>query len=261
MLDADTGGEVGAVDLGEPLKSCVVQVDAWKPTSAPAKVGPLADQLSDALLNREAQLATAKRLLLRELAALTDETATKTLVALASDPRTSPLLLPDARTALANRRNGAPYMIQALARHYDYLKDVLRPPPVGPMAQALAAMKRTDAAPLLAEHLLDPADTDDDVRRAAEALVGLASPSEATTIKQFVGMYRANASDDQIEAAVVAAAQALVRVGGADGRASVQAAVADPFTLAPIHDRLQVIMDNMPPPAPATDTPAPKKKR
>ena len=41
-------------------------------------------------------------------------------------------------------------MEAALERHYDFLKDVLRSPPVGPIAQALGAMKETRAAPLLA---------------------------------------------------------------------------------------------------------------
>src|SRR5579872_5350559 len=109
-------------------------------------------------------------MLLKELAEMGDELATKALVDLASDPRTSPDLLVDARAALANRRNGATYMEAALARHYDYLKDVLRPPPVGPIAHALGAMNEKAAAPLLASHLFDPADTDDDVRETAAAL-------------------------------------------------------------------------------------------
>ena len=50
-------------------------------------------------------------------------------------------------------------MLESLARHYDFLKDVLRPPPVGPLADALAGMKETRAAPALVSHLFDPADT------------------------------------------------------------------------------------------------------
>jgi outer membrane protein assembly factor BamB len=227
---------------------------------------PLAEQLSEALLNREAQLATAKRLLLRELANQKDDIATKTLVALASNERTSPLILGEARQALADRRNGAEFMLAALAQHYDYLKDVLRPPPVGPMATALAAMGDERAAPLLASHLLDTADTDDDVKRTAEALVRLATPAEAPALTQFFGMYRASAPSEEVEAAVVSVAQALVKVGGVNGQARVEAAMHDAETLPNVRERLQAVVIVAPPAeaadagAPPADTAAPKKK-
>ena len=242
MLDAKTGGIVGEQDLGEAVQSCIVQTDAYKPGGAPKGVSPLATQISDAILNRESELATAQRLLLRELSTLDDEVATKTLVELASDPRTSPALLTDARTALANRRNGARYMQAALARHYDFMKDVLRPPPVGPIAQALAAMNEKGAAPLLASHLLDPADTDEDVRRAADALVILGSANEAKALRQFFGMYRASAPTEEISLAVVAAAQALVKLGGPDGKATVRDAVTDAMTKDDVRERLSALM-------------------
>ena len=255
-LDARTGGATADIDLGEPVKGCTVQVDAWSSSAPPAPVPPTAEQLSIALLNREAQLATAKRLLLRELASLEDDVATKTLVALASDERTSPMIMPDARQALADRRNGAQYMRDALARHYDYLKDVLRPPPVGPIAQALAAIGDTSAAELLASHLLDTADTDDDVKHAAEALVRLSSSDETAVLSQFFGMYRATAPNEDIESAVVSVAQALVKVGGAEGKARVQAAMHDPMTLPNVRERLQALVIVAPVATPDTNADA-----
>jgi outer membrane protein assembly factor BamB len=262
MLDGKTGGVVGEQDLGEPVKSCVVQVDAFTPGNAPKSSEPLAVQISEALLNREAQLATAQRLLLRELATLEDETATKTLVDLASDPRTSPVILADARTALANRRNGARFMLAALGQHYDFMKDVLRPPPVGPMAQALAAMNEKGAAPLLASHLLDPTDTDDDVKRAADALVVLGSAAEVPAMKQFFGMYRASASTDEVAGGVVSVGQALVKLGGDAGRAAVDQAMNDGLTRDDVRERLRALVP--PPETEKTDgakPPEPGKKK
>ena len=106
------------------------------------------------MLTEDPQLVVPQKLLLNELAASEDPTATQALIALVSDPRTSPDLIELARQSLAGRRNGAAFMQAALQRHYDFLKDVLRPPPVGPMAQALAGMKAKAAAPVLAAHLL-----------------------------------------------------------------------------------------------------------
>ena len=117
----------------------------------------------------------AQSFLLQELAPIAEPEVTKTLIDVASNARTPPALLESARRFLAQRRNGEKFMLEALARHYDFLSDVLRPPPVGPLADALAAMNETRAAPLLARHLNDPANTPDDIERAARALNKLAT--------------------------------------------------------------------------------------
>jgi outer membrane protein assembly factor BamB len=245
-LDAKTGGVLSEADLGEHVESCVVNVDAQRLVGAGPEAKPLAAQLAEAVLADDPQLVVAQRLLLRELAAQHDQTATRVLVDLASDPRTSPDLLADARTALANRRNGASFMEAALQRHYDFLKDVLRAPPVGPIAQALGAMKDRAAAPLLASHLLDPADTDDDVMRAASALAVIAGPGDTPALREFFGMYRASAANDDIAAAVVSVGQALMVVDDKEGRAKVEAAAADASTVPYARDRLEALVSAAP---------------
>jgi len=259
-LDAKTGGVLSEADLGEPVESCTVSVDGLAASGTPGDVKPLAQQLAAAVTADDPQLVIAQKLLLRELATVEDDLATKTLVDLASDPRTSPDLLGDARTALANRRNGASYMEAALAKHYDFLKDVLRAPPVGPMAQALGAMKEKGAAPMLAMHLLDTADTDDDVKQTAAALAVVAGPDQLAALRQFFGMYRASADNDDIATAVVSVGQALLTLN--DG-ARVADAAKDDTTVSYAKERLQALLAAQPPaataPAPATD--ANKKKK
>jgi outer membrane protein assembly factor BamB len=258
-LDANTGSVLSEADLGEPVKACLVNIDAERLVGSPTDTKPLSSQLSDAVLADDPQLVVAQRLLLRELAAMSDEAATKALVDLASDVRTSPELLSDARTALANRRNGAVYMEAALSRHYDFLRDVLRPPPVGPISQALGAMKEKAAAPLLAAHLLDPADTNDDVMRAAAALAVVAGPSELPALQQFFGMYRATAGDDDIATAVVSVGQALMQVDDKGGRAIVEAASADATTVPYARERLQALISASKQPAAGPEKPGEKK--
>jgi outer membrane protein assembly factor BamB len=258
-LDARTGGVVGGLDFGESIKSCVVHAGAWRAEGAVRDRDSLASQIRNALFDPDPSLMTAQRFLLRELALLEDELSTKTLVDLASDSRTSPLLLADARTALASRRNGAKFMLDALARHYDFLRGVLRGPPVGPMAQALAAMGEKSAAPALAEHLLDPASTEDDVKQASAALVVLGSEKEVPALKQFFGMYRASAENEDMGAAVANTAKALLKFGGPQGRATVEQAAQDETTSPFAQQKLQAML--APPeegPKAATD-PAPKK--
>lgn len=242
VMDARSGGIISEQSLGEPVKSCVVQVEAWRAAGGARALQPLAGQIAEALASHQAQLAMADRLLLRELTTMPDELATKTLVELASEPRVSPVIVADARLGLASRRNGAKYMIEALDRHYDYLKDVLRPPPVSPIAQALAAMNEKTAAPALASHLLDPSATDEDVKQAAAALQKIGTAKELAAMKEFFGLYRAAAESDDISAAVVSIGESILRLGGKDGRAMIDQALADPMTSPFAKARLESVV-------------------
>ena len=265
VLDGKTGQVSFQTTFGEPIKSCVAHADTYKALPGPGGAGSLAQQIAEAVSNREASLATAQRLLLRELGTLEDESATKTLIELASDPRTAPVLVTDARAAIATRRNGAAYMLASLGKHYDFLHDVLASPPVGPIADALAAMKEAKGAPLLASHLLDPADNDDDIRRAAAALATLATKDELPMLRHFFTMYRGTAESDEIGLAVASAAEAMLRLEPKESRALVDHAAKDATTVAIARTRLEALLAASPdkpaspdaPAPPATDKPAP----
>jgi len=237
-LDGKSGGILAEMDLGQPLRACVVNVDAAREGVGTPVVKPLAAQLEDAVRVDDPTITTAQRFLLRELAAVDDPSATRTLIDVASDPRASPDLVADARTALAKRRNGQTFMEQALERHFDFLKDVLSEPPVGPIAVALGAMKERAAAPLLAAHLLDPNDTPDDVKQTAAALAVVGGPDELLAMRQFFGMYRASAEDDDVAAAVVSIAEALLASADKGARAEVEVAANDSRTVPYTRDRL-----------------------
>jgi outer membrane protein assembly factor BamB len=239
VLDAKAGAVTQTFDLGGPVKSCAVQADGFREPSPRGPAPTLASQIEAAIADRDLELAIAQKLLLRELGTLDDEGVTHALITIASDPRTSPVLVADARAELATRRTGLSFMRDALARHYDYLKDELRPPPVGPIADALAAAKDASAAPLLVAHLFDPADSDDDLRRAALALSVLAGPNEVPDLARFLAMYRAAPDDpESVRSAVVSVGQALLSAGGAAGRAAVDRAIASGLTNPVVKEKL-----------------------
>ncbi len=263
VLDAQTGQITMEKPIGEPIQSCVVQADTYQ-APKPSTSGPsLGQQITDAVTVREATLATAQRLLLRELATLEDDSATKTLIDIASDPRSVPVLVADARAALATRRNGASYMLAALGKHYDYLHDVLVSPPVGPIADALAAMKEPKAAPLVAAHLFDPQITDDDVKRAAGALALIGTDKEMPQLKQFFAMYRGTAPTDEVGVAVGSIGEAMLRIDPKGSRPIVEAAVKDTMTVPVARARLEALLTAAPDKGgdkPAGDKPADKDK-
>jgi outer membrane protein assembly factor BamB len=121
-------------------------------------------------------------------------------------------------------------MLAALEHRYDFLSGELLPPPVGPLADALAAMGEKRAAPALARHLNDPSTDSSDLVRAARALMTLATPSELPGLRTFFALYRATADEPALIQAVGLVARAIVRVGGPEGRALIERAAKDPLT-------------------------------
>lgn len=251
VLDAQTGQVALEKPIGEPIKSCVVQADTFRAPKPSGAAPILGAQIAEAVTIREATLATAQRLLLRELATLEDESATKTLIDIASDPRSVPVLVADARAALATRRNGASFMLAALGKHYDYLHDVLASPPVGPIADALAAMKDAHAPALLAAQLFDPQISDDDVKRAAGALATIGTEKERKPLEQFFAMYRGTAPSEDVAVAAASAAEALLRIDPKGTRGAVDAAFRDSMTNPIVKARLEALLAATP--APKTD--------
>ena len=235
------GSDASSLALGSKVRSCTADTGA-EPVPAQAARPALSMQIGDALSVLEPDMAEAQRYLVAQLGKLEDPIVTKTLIDLSSSPRIPPDLRTETRRLLALRKNGTDYMLTALARHYDFVSDVLLPPPVGPLADALAQSGEQRAAPLLAKHLNDPADSAEDVAHAARALVKLATPAEYEDLRTFFALYRATADDEALVAAVLACAEAVLRVGGEPARLVVERAAQDPLTQADVRRELPIVL-------------------
>ncbi len=235
------GSDAGSLELGSKVRLCAVDTGAVGVPSAAARAG-LAVQIAEALDGLDPDMAEAERYLVKELGKQEDPIVTKTLIDLASSPRVPPDLRLETRRLLALRKNGTEYMLTALARHYDFVSGVLLPPPVAPLADALAASGETRAAPLLAKHLNDPANSAEDVAHAARALAQLATRAEFDDLRTFFALYRATADDESLVAAVVSCAEAILRIGGTDGRAIVERAAQDPLTQSDVRRALPAVL-------------------
>lgn len=252
-----TGGAAGGRDLGSPLRACVIEASAFQVPAGEAP-GPLAAQLDRTLTALDPEMAAAQAFLVSELGRLKDPGVTKTLIDLTTSARVPPDVRLRARELLAQRRAGADLMLAALERHYDFLSGELLAPPVGPLADALSAMKEQRAAPLLARHLNDPSTEVSDVERAARALSSLATPEELPSLRTFFALYRATADEPLLVQAVVSVARALLRVGGPDGQTLVERAARDPLTQPEVARELLAIA--APAPQAAARAPAPSSK-
>jgi outer membrane protein assembly factor BamB len=134
-------------------------------------------------------------------------------------------------------------MLAALERHYDFLSGN-RPPPVGPLADALAALDERRAAPLLAKQLNDPANQAGDIQKVAQALHKLAGSAELSELKTFFALYRATAGETPLVEAVVLVAESILRVGGDEGYSLVRQAAFDPLTQAKVRQGLNRALRN-----------------
>ncbi len=234
------GGPVSELSLGEKLRGCTVQASSLD-TGAGRTRSPLSEQLAAALVALDPSMAAAQTFLLAELGKLDEPIVTKTLIELASSDRLPPEQRAEARKLIATRREGVEFMLTALERHYDFVSGTL-PPPVGSIADALSALNETRGAPLLARHLNDPANSIDDVERAARALGKLATPAEYRDLRTFFALYRATADEPGLVGAVGAVAEALLRVGGEEGRALVERAATDPLTQPDVRRALGALL-------------------
>ncbi len=235
------GADSASLQLDAKVTLCAADAGALAVAGTAAR-GPLAVQITQALDDLEPDMAEAERYLIAQLGPLDDTSVTKTLIDLSSSPRIPPELRTETRRLLALRKNGTEYMLTALGRHYDFVSGVLLPPPVGPLADALAASNETRAAPLLAQHLNDPADSAEDVAHAARALVKLGTPAEYEDLRTFFALYRATADDEALVSAVVSSAEALLRVGGDAGRAVLERAAQDPMTQNDVRHELPKLL-------------------
>lgn len=240
-LVSENGGDAGNVELDARLDACTVDATALELQQAQPPTA-LAEQIGQALSELTPDMAVAQKLLVDELTKLEDPRVTKILIDLTSSAKIPPDLRSAARKLIATRRSGKEYMLQALERHYDYLSDVLLPPPLGPLADALAAMNEVSATPLLARHLNDPANDMADVERAAQALGKLATPKEYEELRTFFALYRATADEPSLVSAVVAIGGALLRVGGEQGKAIVERAARDPLTQVDVKRGLTALL-------------------
>ncbi len=241
LLAGKDGALVKTFSLGKPAMSA----DAFADTLVIGGGGapPLAEQIKIATTTKDDRLATAQVYLLEQAAAVPDEATTAVLLEVADSERAVPAIKDAARKAIAARTNGAEAMIKMLARHADFLKGT-RTPPVGPMAKALAAMKKKEAATPLLAQLLDPALPQVDLQDTAEGVGALADKEHLGDLKKFINVYRGSSSGNmKLSDAVAAIGAAIIRIDGDKGKEWISATAKDPLTDADVRSTLSKVVE------------------
>lgn len=237
------GGSRQLASLGATLRACTVSAGEHQVANRGADIVPFHEQLSRAVLLADPQMTTAQVFLLGQMRQLTEPSLTATLIELLDRPYPAPELSAVARELLASRETGVEFMLAALKKPYDYLAGVEQPPPVGPIARALAGSKEPEAAPLLAAHLNDPIYDAEATKDIAVALSTLARKEQIPELTQFFALNRASADSAAMAEAVNAVADTLLRLEDTRAQTAIQVAAKDEMTHPSVRTHLEGLFD------------------
>ena len=191
LLDRDTGNDRWTQDTELQIASVALDAAGFEPGGESGEVRPLRQTLNEMVVDPDNRLVAARAYAIERLASIEEEEITRDLLDLYQQ-RSMPGALKEAiREALRTRRSGAQYLMEALARRYDYLEDT-QAPPLEAIVPALLEMEHTEAVPQLITHMMDhetPARVLPDVVRA---VVRLGGEEAVPALRNFLVLYRAD---------------------------------------------------------------------
>lgn len=203
---------------------------------------PLRDALRGLTLDMDARLVPSRLFALRALLAADGSPAhLDLLLELATRPRVPPSLADAARTALGQEPAAAPLLLAKLENRGDWIEGT-SPPPLGVLAQALAALNAQAAIPALRAWLFDYRAPLDDLPTVARALVTLDPQQAFDPLLQFVTQYRADSSVAAHPELLLAIAELLFTADPERAAPQLQALVQRPHNTAPFAVGLQAAL-------------------
>ena len=244
-LSREDGRTVGHADVG--LGATWASLDGVTlPALAPTETTSLGDQLLAATQDTDARLVPARAFAARLLAASPAPDVTARVLALCEDRALPPALRAAGCEALSQRRNGLEHALTALGRHAGHLTGTTAPP-VGPLAQAVAAAGLRAAVPALIAHLRDPATPTADLVPLAAALGALGEPAAVEPLEAFVRLHHAESPEGPLADALTACMAALVLLEGPSAHTLLTEIAGSPMTMPAVRAAAAQLLT--PPPA------------
>jgi outer membrane protein assembly factor BamB len=193
LLDRDTGADRWTRDLSLQLASVALDVGAFDPGASEVAPRPLRQSLNELVLDPDNRLVAARAFAVSRLAQLEEAEVTRDLLDLYQQ-RSMPGALKEAiREALRTRRSGAQYLMDALARRYDYLEDT-QSPPLEAIVPALLEMRHTPAVARLVNHMMDHETPAEVLPQVVDAVVRLGGPEAVPALRSFLVLYQADST-------------------------------------------------------------------
>jgi outer membrane protein assembly factor BamB len=235
ILFATSGGELGALDpitgartyqatlSGEVVRGVSFDAEGFAPPAGAGASTPpdLLGALTAIIADPDQRFPALKLFAVEELGRQPGREVTAKLIEILQSEKAAPLALQKAGEMLVARRDAGAIdlLTAALRAHADYGEK--RPaPPVEILARTVGALGplARSVAPDLDAHLRLPETSPAAAAEIAKALVAIGAGESVPALRDFLTMYRADPVYERDPTALIAAAEALLKLGGTADR-------------------------------------------
>ena len=237
-LDPITGARTYQAGLpGEVVRGATFEAEGFAPPVTAAASAPpdLLASLTAIIADPDQRFPALKLFAIEELGRQPGRNVTAKLLEILETEKTSPLAIQKAGEMLVARRDAGALDLftAALRAHADYSAK-RRAPPVEVLARAIGALGplARAVAPDLDAHLRLPETSPAAATEIAKALVQIGAGESVPALRDFLTMYRADPVFERDPTALVAAAEALLKLGGSADRELLLFLAEEPHTAA-----------------------------
>jgi outer membrane protein assembly factor BamB len=242
-LDPITGARIYQAGLpGEVVRGATFDADGFAPTGAAASTPPdLLAALTAVIADPDQRFPALKLFAIEELGRQPGREVTAKLIEIIGTEKTASLAVQKAGEMLVARRDAGALDLftAALRAHADYSQKRAAPP-VEVLARAIGALGplARSVAPDLDAHLRLPETSPAATAEIAKALVQIGATESVPALRDFLTMYRADTVYERDPTALVAAAEALLKLGGSNDRELLLFLAEEPHTAAGLRAHL-----------------------
>jgi outer membrane protein assembly factor BamB len=262
-LDPLTGAQTYEARLpGETVRGATFDADGFAPpgTTPAGKPAEMLTALTSIIGDPDQRFPALKLFAIEELGRQPGREITAKLIEILQKEGLEPLAYQKAAEMLVARRDAGSLdlLAAALRAHADYAEK--RPaPPVEVLARAVGALGPLgrSLAPELAIHLSLPETSPAAAAEICRVLGEIGAQDSLPALRDFLTMYRADASYERDPTALVAAAEGLLKLGGASDRALLLFVAEEPHSASGLRAHLvRALGDTGPRVAPPQAAPA-----
>lgn len=242
-LDGKTGALGTVHKTGLRLAGVTFDAEGFRGEATAAQPG-LLETLKQIVWDPDARFTAVKVFATDGIAGTPGLDATAALLEIVLAPRrVPPQVQKRAGEVLVKRKDtrAGGLFVEALKTRYDFVEEK-EPRALDVLSRAVVAIDAKEAAPELAQHLLDPATPQAHLKELAAALAALGGPEAAAALREFVLTYRADPMFLAEPAALNVAAEGLLKIGGAEGARAVAFVANEARTLRPVAQYLQTVL-------------------
>jgi hypothetical protein len=273
VLFAAQDGELGALDRasgakimsrrlglkpGQVVLGGIFDAAGFAPTGGEVQAArPVLEVLRDIIFDRDSSFLSVKTFAVQALGKVPGPQAQAELVRIITSDGMPAQISRTAGDVLIARKDApeelAALLTTSLKQSYDYLEDK-RPKGLDVLARVAASRGVKEAAPLLAERLLDPATPAPALKEIALALGELGGKDAARALRELLFVYRSDPLFAQDPDALKRAGEGLLKIDGEAGRRTLQFVALEHRSLPGVSSHFRKLLDETawrpaPPPA------------